>query len=51
MKLHGGAFGNSASKRPSPEIIRKKDVEAVIKGAETNLTKHIKNMLILEFLL
>ena len=46
MKLHGGAFGNSASKRPSPEIIRKKDVEAVIKGAETNLTKHIKNMLI-----
>ena len=22
MKLHGGAFGNSASKRPSPEIIR-----------------------------
>ena len=46
MKLHGGAFGNSASKRPSPEIIRKKNVEAVIKGAETNLTKHIKNMLI-----
>ena len=45
MKLHGGAFGNSASKRPSPEIISKKNVEAVIKGAETNLTKHIKNML------
>ncbi|MBJ23567.1 MAG: formate--tetrahydrofolate ligase, partial [Euryarchaeota archaeon] len=45
MKLHGGAFGKSASKRPSPEIISKKDVEAVIKGAETNLTKHIKNML------
>ncbi|CAI8232961.1 MAG: Formate--tetrahydrofolate ligase [Methanobacteriota archaeon] len=45
MKLHGGAFGKSASKRPSPELVRKKDVEAVISGAETNLTKHIKNML------
>lgn len=45
MKLHGGAFGKSASKRPSPEIVRKKDVEAVTKGAETNLSKHIKNMM------
>jgi len=45
MKLHGGAFGKSASTRPSPEIVRKKDVAAVTKGAETNLTKHIKNMM------
>ncbi len=48
MKLHGGAFGNSASKRPSPELVRKKDVDAVILGAETNLTKHIKNMMLFD---
>ncbi len=45
MKLHGGAFGNSASRRPSPELVGTRNIEAVIKGAETNLTKHIKNML------
>ena len=45
MKLHGGAFGKFAHIRPSPELVRKKDVEAVKKGAKTNLTKHIKNMM------
>ena len=45
MKLHGGAFGDKASRRPSKKEIEKEDVGAVTAGAETNLNRHIKNML------
>ena len=44
MKLHGGAFGERAARRPSKEEIEKEDVEAVRTGAESNLDRHIKNM-------
>lgn len=44
MKLHGGAFGPRAARRPSKEEIEKEDVEAVRTGAESNLDRHIKNM-------
>ena len=44
MKLHGGAFGARAARRPSKEEIEKEDVEAVRTGAESNLDRHIKNM-------
>ena len=45
MKLHGGAFGAKASRRPSKEEIKEENVEAVKLGATTNLNRHIKNML------
>lgn len=45
MKLHGGAFGAKASRRPSKEEIKEENVEAVKSGAMTNLNRHIKNML------
>ena len=45
MKLHGGAFGGWGGYRPSPEEIAAKNVPAVRKGAQTNLDRHIKNML------
>ena len=45
MKLHGGAFGAKASRRPSKEEIKAENVEAVKLGATTNLNRHIKNML------
>ena len=44
MKLHGGAFGERAARRPSKEELEKEDVDAVRKGAESNLDRHIKNM-------
>ena len=44
MKLHGGAFGDRAARRPSKEEIETEDVDAVRKGAESNLNRHIKNM-------
>ena len=44
MKLHGGAFGDRASRRPSKEEIEKEDVAAVKAGAESNLDRHIRNM-------
>ena len=44
MKLHGGAFGARAARRPSKEEIEKEDVEAVRTGAESNLNRHINNM-------
>ncbi len=44
MKLHGGAFGARAARRPSKEEIEKEDVEAVRTGAESNLDRHINNM-------
>jgi len=44
MKLHGGAFGAAAGKRPPPDLVAKSDPEAARKGAATNLARHIKNM-------
>ncbi len=44
MKLHGGAFGPKASRRPSREEIEQENVEAVRTGAESNLDRHIRNM-------
>ena len=44
MKLHGGAFGERAARRPSKEEIEKEDVDAVMVGAQTNLDRHIRNM-------
>ena len=44
MKLHGGAFGDRAARRPSKEEIEKEDVDAVRAGAQTNLDRHIRNM-------
>jgi formate--tetrahydrofolate ligase len=44
MKLHGGAFGARAARRPSKEEIETEDVEAVRTGAQSNLDRHIKNM-------
>ena len=44
MKLHGGAFGSRGGYRPSKEELEAEDVEAVIRGAQGNLDRHIKNM-------
>ena len=44
MKLHGGAFGDKAARRPSKEEIEKEDVDAVKAGAQSNLDRHIRNM-------
>ncbi|HIF46540.1 MAG TPA: formate--tetrahydrofolate ligase [Candidatus Poseidoniales archaeon] len=44
MKLHGGAFGPRAARRPSKEEIETEDVDAVSKGASSNLNRHIRNM-------
>ena len=44
MKLHGGAFGDRAARRPSREEIEKEDVDAVRTGAQSNLDRHIRNM-------
>ena len=44
MKLHGGAFGEKAARRPSKDEIEKEDVDAVRMGAQTNLDRHIRNM-------
>ncbi len=44
MKLHGGAFGNRGGYRPSKEELEKEDVDAVIRGAQGNLDRHIRNM-------
>ena len=45
MKLHGGAFGPRAARRPSKEELETEDVEAVKKGTQSNLNRHIVNML------
>jgi formate--tetrahydrofolate ligase len=44
MKLHGGAFGQYGGYRPTKEELDKEDIEAVIKGAKSNLDRHIRNM-------
>lgn len=45
MKLHGGALGDKASRRPTSEEMAKPDPKAVDKGARSNLDRHIRNML------
>ena len=44
MKLHGGAFGDRAGRRPSKEELEAENVEAMLDGAKTNLDRHIRNM-------
>jgi formate--tetrahydrofolate ligase len=44
MKLHGGAFGSRGGYRPSKEELEKEDVDAVLRGAQGNLDRHIRNM-------
>jgi formate--tetrahydrofolate ligase len=44
MKLHGGAFGDRAGRRPSREELEAENVEAMLDGARTNLDRHITNM-------
>ena len=44
MKLHGGAFGKRAARRPSKEEIETENVDAVRSGAQSNLDRHIRNM-------
>ncbi len=44
MKLHGGAFGDRAGRRPSKEELEAENVEAMLDGARTNLDRHIRNM-------
>ena len=44
MKLHGGAFGDRAGRRPSKEELEAENVEAMLDGARTNLNRHIRNM-------
>jgi formate--tetrahydrofolate ligase len=44
MKLHGGAFGSRGGYRPTKEELETEDVDAVMRGAQGNLDRHIKNM-------
>ena len=44
MKLHGGAFGSRGGYRPTKDELEKEDVDAVLRGAQGNLDRHIKNM-------
>jgi len=44
MKLHGGAFGSRGGYRPSKEELEKEDVDAVLRGAQGNLDRNIRNM-------
>ena len=44
MKLHGGAFGSRGGYRPTKEELDKEDVDAVMRGAQGNLDRHIRNM-------
>lgn len=44
MKLHGGAFGSRGGYRPTKDELETEDVDAVMRGAQGNLDRHIKNM-------
>jgi len=44
MKLHGGAFGSRGGYRPTKEELETEDGDAVMRGAQGNLVRHIKNM-------
>ena len=44
MKLHGGAFGSRGGYRPSREELYEENIDAVTRGAQGNLDRHIRNM-------
>ena len=44
MKLHGGGFSTGGGARPSKEEIELENVEAVRKGASSNLRRHVLNL-------
>ncbi len=44
MKLHGGAFGNKGSRRPTSEELATENVEATLIGASTNMARHLANL-------
>jgi|TARA_B110000444_G_scaffold260763_1_gene309126 formate--tetrahydrofolate ligase len=44
MKLHGGAFGSRGGYRPSREELDEENIDAVTRGAQGNLDRHIRNM-------
>ena len=44
MKLHGGAFGDKGSRRPTSEELATENVEATLIGASTNLARHLANL-------
>jgi formate--tetrahydrofolate ligase len=44
MKLHGGAFGSRGGYRPSKEELDEENIDAVTRGAQGNLDRHIRNM-------
>ncbi|MBT3772299.1 MAG: formate--tetrahydrofolate ligase [Euryarchaeota archaeon] len=44
MQMNGGAFGGRGGYRPTAEDLAKENVEDLVKGAESNLDRHISNM-------
>lgn len=44
MKLHGGAFGSRGGYRPTREELDEENIDAVTRGAQGNLDRHIRNM-------
>ena len=44
MKLHGGAFGDKGSRRPTSEELATENVEATLIGASTNMARHLANL-------
>lgn len=44
MKLHGGAFGDKGSRRPTGEELATENVEATLIGASTNMARHLANL-------
>ena len=44
MKLHGGAFGNKGSRRPTSEELATENVQATLIGASTNMARHLANL-------
>ena len=44
MKLHGGAFGAAAGKRPPPDLVAQCNADAARTGAASNLARHVRNM-------
>ena len=44
MKLHGGAFGDKGSRRPTSEELATENVQATLIGASTNMARHLANL-------
>ncbi|MEC7708674.1 MAG: formate--tetrahydrofolate ligase [Candidatus Thermoplasmatota archaeon] len=45
MKMHGGGFSSWRGGRPDPEEVSIENVDAVRKGASTNLSRHLSNLI------